>query len=140
MKILLIEPDQALNTTLKLALEAQECRVFPCDGSLRRLLFSLRHAPYDCVLFNFQQSTFSGSSLLKWLKSHLNESGIVAYSTFPTDEAIALDEGATIFLGQPFTLRELCRAIGAAKYSLPQFSPVLARDAGKNQEVRLASV
>ena len=108
MRLLLIEDDPALQTSLKRTLERRGMRVQLCDDGLQALEIWRQHAP-DVVLLDLSLPGIDGLEVL----AQARQGGLVTPVLILTargtvgDRVIGLNTGADDYLAKPFDLDEL---------------------------------
>ncbi|MBX4198095.1 response regulator transcription factor [Candidatus Parcubacteria bacterium] len=116
MKILLIEDDQALNSSLKASLEHEGYAVTPfLDGAkaLKHLL--LNSMDYDMVIVDWMLPGKSGVEICKEARERKVQIPMLMLTgkDATTDKVNALDSGADDYLTKPFSLDELLARVRA---------------------------
>ncbi len=108
MKILVIEDEAALNESIVSYLEGEG---FRCEhaGTLESGTEKVCLYEYDCILVDIGLPDGSGLSLIRELKKHHPETGIIIISAKNAydDKISGLDLGADDYLTKPFHLPEL---------------------------------
>ncbi|QKG57041.1 response regulator transcription factor [Hymenobacter sp. BRD128] len=108
MKILLVEDEPALRSTLVDALRQGDYVVEVADG-FAQALDKIRMYRYDCVLLDLTLPDGNGLDLLRMLKADNSLAGVLVISARDgLDDRIAgLDLGADDYLVKPFHISEL---------------------------------
>ncbi|MGI4874385.1 MAG: response regulator transcription factor [Janthinobacterium lividum] len=108
MKLLLIEDEEALRTTLVAAL-ALNGYVVEVAGSFAQAYEKIKLYRYDCVLIDLTLPDGDGLDLVRALKADGSLAGVLIFTARNTleDRITGLDLGADDFLVKPFHLSEL---------------------------------
>ena len=126
MRILLVEDDVYLATSLSEALTAQQYVVdLANDGEAAWQHLSL--LPYDLTLLDVTLPSLDGLSLCQRMRSHGHQSPVLMLTARDTsaDKVAGLDCGADAYMVKPFDLSELLAQIRALLRRGPALSPVL---------------
>lgn len=114
MRILLVEDDYLLATSLSEALEAQRYTVDVAhDGELAWQQMTL--LPYDLMLMDVTLPQVDGLTLCQRMRSHGFDSPVLMLTARDTsaDKVAGLDAGADAYMVKPFDLSELIAQIRA---------------------------
>jgi DNA-binding response OmpR family regulator len=108
MKVLLVEDEEALRTTLVAAL-AQNGYVVEIAGSFAQAYEKIKLYRYDCVLVDLTLPDGDGLDLVRSLKADNSPAGVLIFTARDTleDRITGLDLGADDYLVKPFHLSEL---------------------------------
>lgn len=114
MKVLIVEDERELNTTLTAYLQ-KEGYVVESVFDYESALFKIADYSYDCVLIDISLPKGNGLDLVKQLKQDQSNSGIIIISAKNSDDdkIAGLDLGADDYLAKPFNLAELNARIKA---------------------------
>jgi len=114
MKMLIVEDERELNTTLTAYLQ-KEGYVVESVFDYESALFKIADYSYDCVLIDISLPKGNGLDLVKQLKQDQSNSGIIIISAKNSDDdkIEGLDLGADDYLAKPFNLAELNARIKA---------------------------
>lgn len=127
MRILLVEDDVYLATSLSEALTAQQYVVdLAKDGEVAWQHLSL--LPYDLTLLDVTLPHLDGLSLCQRMRSHGYQSPVLMLTARDTsaDKVAGLDCGADAYMVKPFDLSELLAQIRALlRRGRPALTPVL---------------
>lgn len=114
MRILLVEDDRHLATSLAEALAAQQYTVdIAQDGELAWA--RMETLPYDLTLLDVTLPRLNGLSLCQRMRSHGYDSPVLMLTARDTslDKVLGLDSGADAYMVKPFDLAELLAQIRA---------------------------
>jgi DNA-binding response OmpR family regulator len=108
MKLLLVEDEEALCTTLVTALAQNGC-VVEVAGSFAQAYEKIKLYRYDCVLVDLTLPDGDGLDLVRALKADGSPAGVLIFTARDTleDRITGLDLGADDYLVKPFHLSEL---------------------------------
>lgn len=112
MRILLVEDDKQLNTSLAFQLRAEGFSVDSCrDGE--EALYYLKETIHDLVLLDRMLPHISGTEVLKQMRSAGNQTPVILLTALGTleDKVTGLDLGADDYLVKPFAFKELMARI-----------------------------
>lgn len=114
MKVLIVEDEKELNTTLTAYLQ-KEGYVVESVFDYESALFKIADYTYDCVLIDISLPKGNGLDLVRQLKYDQSNSGIIIISAKNSDDdkISGLDLGADDYLAKPFNLAELNARIKA---------------------------
>ncbi len=108
MKILLIEDEKSLQSTIREFLE-QEKYIVECASDYNSAIDKIYAYDYDCVLLDIMLPGGSGLNILKELKKLRKKESVLIISAKDSieDKVDGLDLGADDYLAKPFHLAEL---------------------------------
>lgn len=114
MKILLVEDDSSLSTTLKTAL-TQKAHVVDCVDNGLDAYAILKTERYDAVILDLSLPKMDGSEVLKKVRELNNQTPIIILTARLEIESRvdALNGGADDYLIKPFSIDELLARLGA---------------------------
>jgi DNA-binding response OmpR family regulator len=114
MKILLVEDENALVQSLMTALEGQSFVVAQA-GTIAAALEKIHLFSYDALVLDIGLPDGSGFEVLKALKAHSPQTGVVILSAKNSldDKLQGLDWGADDYLAKPFHIAELIARLKA---------------------------
>ncbi len=126
MKLMLIENDQAVATTLKkfCQLDGHQCEVF---YSSREGVAAYKHEEFDVVLTDIRMPEMDGIELLKNIRSLDPEARVILMTGFLEDRISmeAARHGVSAVLSKPFKIQELLGTLSLIEGELKN-------EAGKN--------
>ena len=105
-KILIIEDDESVRTSIRLTLQSHDFDVDEADNGAKGL-WMLKHAPFDIAIIDMMMPVMDGLETIRELKSLLPDLGILAISGGSTYVNVdflkaAQVTGATATLYKPF--------------------------------------
>jgi len=108
MKILLVEDEINLRTTIISFLEEEGYRCEQAD-TIALASEKLQLYEYDCILVDIGLPDGNGLDLVKGLKEHYPQTGVIIISARNSldDKVMGLDLGADDYISKPFNLTEL---------------------------------
>jgi two-component system response regulator TctD len=127
MKVLLVEDDPAMQTTLKRALERRGMQVAACGEGARALEWWRASLP-DVVVLDLTLPGLDGLQVLEQARGQALRSPVLILTARGTvgDRVLGLNIGADDYLAKPFDLDELearIRALGRRAAAGPQATP-----------------
>ena len=114
MRLLLVEDDKMLGSSLKKALEKHAYGVdWVQDGE--SALLSIEDSPFSAVVLDINLPKLSGMDVLKTIRSHKNKIPVLVLTARDTamQKVEGLDSGADDYLVKPFDLEELLARLRA---------------------------
>lgn len=124
--VLHVEDDPTVADAVRVALEAEGCRVETCADGLEALARLRGSAPYDLLLLDHELPGAGASELTRAARSlpHRRATPVIVFSASDVERA-ALDAGADLFLRKP----QGSHALGAAVRRLLQAAKQAGRSA-----------
>lgn len=122
MRILLVEDDEQLNSSLKYQLEKAKFTVDDCfDGE--EALYYMEQNIYDAVLLDRMLPHLDGIGVLKRIRTNGNSTPVIMLTAMGTldDRISGLDTGADDYLVKPFAFEELLARIRSVTRRSPSF-------------------
>ena len=114
MRLLIVEDDKQLNSSMKRQLLAQGYEVDCCDTGEEGLYFGLQNS-YDLMILDRMLPEIDGITIVKTLRSRKITTPIILVTALNglTDKITGLDSGADDYLPKPFAMEELFARIRA---------------------------
>lgn len=124
MRILLVEDDKNLNTTLCIRLKQQGYEIDSCLSGEEGLFLAL-NSPYDLMILDRKLPVIDGLSILKAIRNKNIATPVLLLTALNTiqDRIDGLDLGADDYLSKPFEIEELFARIRALMRRPPVIQP-----------------
>ena len=131
-KVLLVEEDNSLRSSLGMFLEKNDCDVAECKTAEEALSY-LDKGIYDMVVSEYRLHGKDGLWLLNRIRKEFPETRVVLMSAYAdvTVAVQALKDGANDFINKPFTPPTFIARCNEALSSVPGRVPKIQQAAGK---------